>query len=68
MITAYKADFEIECSNEFCGRCGWRERKHCCLFNTRLKVMEVIYEMPALLRCKTCITFCANMPMEERDE
>jgi hypothetical protein len=65
--TVFKADFVIECWHEFCGNCNWREDKKCLLFYQKLRKLDInaYDEGPEILRCKTCITFCANMPYEE---
>jgi hypothetical protein len=71
-LTVYKADFTVECWHEFYGRCGWLEYEQCLciLFNQKLKRENhnAYDEGPEILRCKTCITFCANMPREDMEE
>jgi hypothetical protein len=66
-LTVYKANTTIECWHEFCWRCEWVEGKKCLLFNQRLNQVDsgIYDEGPTILRCKTCINFCANMPYED---
>jgi hypothetical protein len=69
-ITVYKANFVIKCWHEFCGRCDWRENKKCLLFDQNLKEenYNAFGEGYEILRCKTCKTFCDNMPREDFGE
>jgi hypothetical protein len=69
-VTVYKANFAIECWHEFCGGCGWLEGEKCLLFEQKLKkeVYDMFGEGPTILRCKTCVTFCSNMPREDFEE
>jgi hypothetical protein len=69
-VTIYKADFVIKCWHEFCGSCDWQEDNKCLLFNQNLKRINYnsYGEGPEILRCKTCITLCANMLREDFEE
>jgi hypothetical protein len=66
-VTIYKADFSIKCWHEFCGSCEWRVGKKCLLFEQRLKEERygMFDEGPSIVRCKVCMSFCANMPRED---
>jgi hypothetical protein len=71
-ITVYKADFTVACWYEYCvGCCDWLEGKTCLLFNQKLKMKQEEYnaydEMPDILRCKSCVTLCANLTYESEE-
>ena len=60
----YKAEFEIKCWHEFCGPCDWREKKKCLLLDQTLREVNLnaYDEGPTILRCKTCVALCSNLP------
>jgi hypothetical protein len=69
-IAIYKADFEIVCWHEYCvRRCNWLDTERCILFDQKLKKEDfnAYDEGPDTLRCKSCVTLCANLEREDEE-
>jgi hypothetical protein len=65
----YICEIDVALENEglgeqwYCGRCDWQESKksshggsfpYCNVFAEKLKLDKMLYELPAVLRCRKC--------------